>query len=278
MTGAVAAMLPGGRLHLQHGPIDLVIGAEGDRDAAFGAAAARFATVLEELVGELPVLRSEAGPLVQGAVARRMRAAVLPHASRGFVTSMAAVAGSVADEILAAMQASARLSRAYVNNGGDIALWLAPGRRYKAAIRGLDSEALGTVEIGAADGIGGIATSGQGGRSLSLGIAESVTVVAASAAAADAAAPLVANAVDLPGHPEVRRAPARDLDHDSDLGERPVVTGVGSLTAAEAEAALARGRATAAAMAEDGLIQAAYLCLRGRSAVAGAAVRVPIGA
>jgi len=271
-------MLPGGRLHLQHGPIDLVIGAEGETDAAFGAAAARFATVLEELVGELPALRSEAGPPLQGAVARRMRAAVLPHAAQGFVTPMAAVAGAVSDEVLAAMRERARLTRAYVNNGGDIALWLAPDRRYGAAIRGLDGDALGTVEIGAEDGIGGIATSGQGGRSLSLGIADSVTVLAASAAAADTAATLVANAVDLPGHPEIRRAPARDLDSDSDLGDRPVVTALGGLIAAETEAALARGRSAAEAMAKLGLIRAAYLCLRGRSAMAGAALRVPIGA
>src|SRR5690606_39281358 len=32
-SGAVAARLEGGRWHFQHGPIDLVIGADGDTDA-----------------------------------------------------------------------------------------------------------------------------------------------------------------------------------------------------------------------------------------------------
>ncbi len=37
---------------------------------------------------------------------------------------MAAVAGAVADHILAAMIAGRRLAKAYVNDGGDIALHL----------------------------------------------------------------------------------------------------------------------------------------------------------
>ncbi len=263
MTGPVAAPLPGGRLHLQHGPIDLVIGADGAREAAFRAAAARFETVLEELVAELPVLRRAAGPEVTGPVARRMRAAVLPHAEAVFVTPMAAVAGAVADEVLAAICGAAEPGRAYVNNGGDIALRLAPDRRFSAAIRGLRGDGLGRVEIGAEDRVGGIATSGRGGRSLSLGIADSVTVLAANAAAADAAATLIANAVDLPGHPAIRRRPAREIDPESDLGARAVVTGLGPLAPGEVAEALARGQAEAAAMRARGLIRAAFLCLSG---------------
>ena len=49
----------------------------------------------------------------------------------------------------------------------------------------------------------GIATSGWRGRSFSLGIADAVTVLAATAAEADAAATVIANAVDLPGHPAI---------------------------------------------------------------------------
>jgi uncharacterized protein len=76
----------------------------------------------------------------------------------------------------------------------------------------------GAIEITRDMPVRGIATSGRHGRSLSLGIADSVTVLAATAAAADAAATLIANAVDLPGHAAVRRAPACSLDPDSDLG------------------------------------------------------------
>jgi ApbE superfamily uncharacterized protein (UPF0280 family) len=276
MTGAmiapVARLLPDGqRLHLQHGPIDLVIGAEGERDRAFRAAARRFATILDELVTELPLLRSPAGQMPRGAVARRMAQAVLPHAARVFVTPMAAVAGAVAEEILHAMLAAAPLSRAHVNNGGDIALHLAPGTSVRLAIARPDGAALGLVQVAAGQGVGGIATSGRGGRSFSLGIADAVTVLAATAPQADVAATLIANAVDLPGHPAIARTPAHHLQPDSDLGPRLVTTGLGALTSAETARALERGLAAAAALREAGHIHAAALFLNGASRTLGPA-------
>jgi hypothetical protein len=271
MTGPQAAWLPGGRLHLQHGPIDLVIGAEAPeaaRRAAFARAAARFATVLGELAGELPLLRRPADPAAPpaGAVALRMWAACLPHRPL-FVTPMAAVAGAVAETVLAAMTDGLRLRRAYVNNGGDIALHLGRGAAFRVAI--WDRGDAGRVEIGESLPVRGIATSGWRGRSHSLGIADAVTVLARSAAEADVAATLIANAVDLPGHPAIARKAARVLAPDSDLGDLPVTTGVGPLGPAEIAAALARGQAAAAAMVARGLIAGAALFLAGESRTAG---------
>ena len=209
-----ASVLPDGRLHLSHGPIDVVVsadGGEGAVEAAFAAAAARFATVLAEIVEELPALRRPADgeTAIDGLVASRMCAAVKPHADLTFITPMAAVAGAVADEILDTMTAAAPLTRGFVNNGGDIAVHLSGGHVAHARIAAHDNTDLGTVRLRSGDGIGGIATSGRFGRSLSLGIADSVTVLAATAAEADAAATLLANAVDLPDHPKVERAPAQ---------------------------------------------------------------------
>lgn len=270
--GPQAAILPdGARLHLHHGPIDLVIGADGERDRAFRAATLRFATVLNELVAELPLLRQPVtpdAPLPNGTIARRMDAAVRPHCVR-FVTRMAAVAGAVAETVLEAMVSDARLSRAWVNNGGDIALHLAPGTEVTIGIAGLDQSALGGVRLRAADPVRGIATSGLGGRSQTLGIADSVTVLARSAASADAAATLIANAVDLPGHPAISRCPATDLRSDSDLGDLPVTTHRGPLTTAEIDRALAAGHALAQAMHRAGLIDGAALFLAGRHRLAG---------
>jgi ApbE superfamily uncharacterized protein (UPF0280 family) len=62
---------------------------------------------------------------------------------------------------------------------------------------------------------------GKGGRSFSFGIADAVTVLAGSAAAADAAATVIANAVDLPGHGAITRRPASAIDPDSDLATVP---------------------------------------------------------
>lgn len=267
-AGPMAALLADGkRLHLQHGPIDLVIEADGPRDqvvAAYQQARARFQTVLTELVDELPVLRlavdHEAG--VSGIVARRMLAATLPFAG-DFITPMAAVAGAVADEILKSMVEGRRLSRAYVNNGGDIALHLGAGERYVAALvtNPAGERIAGRATVVAADPIRGIATSGRHGRSHSLGIADAVTVLAESAAAADAAATMIANAVDLPGSAKIERAPAGELYPDSDLGDRLVTVGLSELEASEIDAALDAGCRRARDLHARGLIDAAFLAL-----------------
>ena len=208
-----------------------------------------------------------------GVVARRMWYACAPFADV-FITPMAAVAGAVADEVLAAMIAGRKLRKAYVNNGGDIAIHLAPGEQFETGIVGDISKPkiTATARIAAADKVRGIATSGWRGRSFSLGIADSVTVLARDAAAADAAATLVANAVDV-DHPAVERRPARDLDPDSDLGEHRVTVAVGALDFDSVALALARGRRTARGFREAGLIEAAYIELQGRRIAIGAEQR-----
>ena len=276
MSRVQIALLPGGRrLHLQDGPIDLIVeafGAPGAVHAAYRAAAARFATVLDELCAELALLRRPAAPggtALCGTVARRMYDAVAPFAAEGFITPMAAVAGSVAEEVLGAMTGAAALTRAYVNNGGDIALHLGPGARFGIGMidRPDRPSLFGRTAIASGDPVRGIATSGRYGRSFSLGIADAVTVLAPTAAAADAAATVIANAVDLPGHPAIRRVPAIELQPDSDLGDRLVTRQVEHLMPEEAEAALAAGLARAEAIRARGLIASAALHLQGRTAV-----------
>ncbi len=123
----------------------------------------------------------------------------------------------------------------------------------------------------------GVATSGWRGRSFSLGVADAVTVLAASAALADAAATLIANAVDIPGHPAIRRTPACDLDPQSDLGERRVTVAVGPLTPDEIDRALALGAAEAELWRKRGLIEAAALRLGERTRLVGAAASRHLG-
>ena len=272
---AQAAFLPGGRLHLNDGPIDLIIGAFGAESAvrrAYNAATQRFTTILNELCEELPLLRSEMlpeSPQPCGPTAQRMDVAVRPFARDCFITRMAAVAGAVADEILAAMLAKAELDRAYVNNGGDIAVHLAPGQSFAIGMvdRPHRPGLFGEARISASDGIGGIATSGWRGRSFSLGIADAVTVLAPNAAAADAAATIVSNAVDLPNHPDITRVPANELDPQSDLGGRLVTRDVGSLSSSEIALALVRGEAEAQRLLRADRIGAAALHLRGDTRV-----------
>ncbi len=174
-----------------------------------------------------------------------MADAVAPFAPEAYITPMAAVAGSVAEE----------------NSGGDDEgrcaqprLRQQQRRRYRAASAAArafphrDDRSsrpgrlpFGRVEITGEGAVRGVATSGRHGRSFSFGIADAVTVLAASASAADAAATIVANAVDLPGHPEIHRAAAIEFDPQSDLGERLVTRDVGLLSADEIASALSSG-------------------------------------
>lgn len=275
MIGAPPATqdLIGGRLHLSHGPIDVVLkafGAPGAVQRAQRAAARLFPSILPELCAELPLLRVPLGntPRPQSPVGRRMSAACAPFAGV-FITPMAAVAGAVADELLAAMLDAAPLDRAYVNDGGDIALFCAPEHALDIAVagdfgRGPVPARSGTIRIRHGDGIGGIATSGALGRSFSLGIADSVTVLAADAAAADAAATLIANAVNC-DDPAIERRPAMELDPDIDLRERLVTVAIGPLSPATVRAALHAGLARARAYRARGLIVDAALTLQGET-------------
>lgn len=271
--GALRARFPDGRWHFQHGPIDLVIGADGEREAVEAAselAWRRFQFILAELVSELAMLRRPVQEAceVQGPVARRMVAACWPHRGR-FITPMAAVAGAVADEVIEFFRVPG-VHRSFVNNGGDIAVHLAPGHAYRVGIvAGLGSRrdgnplALdGDFQMTAADPVRGIATSGWRGRSFSLGIADSATVLARNAAEADAAATMIANAIDIDS-PAVVRRPACALKDDTDLGERLVTVGVGALSPEQIETALAAGQAHAQHLLDAGTIAAAVICLRG---------------
>jgi len=264
MMGPQVQWLGDGRLHLNHGPIDLICeawGAPQPVKAGYARAMARFDTVLTELVAELPALRAE-HQAVTGYLPRQMAAAVQPFRP-AFITPMAAVAGAVADEVLAHL-AGPGIARAYVNNGGDIALHLTPSTDLVCALAHG-----GSVQLHAAQAVRGIATSGWRGRSWSFGIADAVTVLARSAAMADAAATMIANAVNLPGHPAITRRPAAEMQAESDLGHRLVTVGVGPLGAADVERALDAGLATARGFAARGLIEGAALFLQGRTCTHG---------
>ena len=275
MHAPQSSLLPDGRrLHLHHGPIDLIIEVWGQNRAdAYAAATGRFQTILQELVDELPTLRTKANATTafESPTARRMLNAVTPYAANIFVTPMAAVAGAVADEILAAMAGATTFDKGYVNNGGDTAFHLEGDEHIDALIA---APIPGHIRVAAGDPCRGVATSGWQGRSHSLGIADSVSVVASNAAAADVAATLIANAVDLPGHPAITRTPASDLSPDSDLSDRPVTTDVGHLSETDVDAALDAGMEFAQGALNADRIAGALLTLQSHSRHAGVADQI----
>ena len=220
--------------------------------------------------GERPWTRHQE---LHGVIAKRMYTAVLPYAQNTFITPMAAVAGAVADEILHSMTTTANLTRAYVNNGGDIALHLAPGESFTIGLidRPDRPSLFGTTTLHHHHPTRGIATSGWRGRSFSLGIADAVTVLADTAAQADAAATIIANAVDLPNHPAITRVPACSLAPDNDLGPRLVTQAVGHLTTNEISAALEAGTIVTHSLIARHLVHSAALHLSGKTVVVGTA-------
>ncbi|KRE05965.1 hypothetical protein ASE63_06575 [Bosea sp. Root381] len=264
------ARLPGNRLHLQEGPSDLVIAAFGgpsEIERAYAAAEDAFEGLLAELAGELRTLRQPLAaqpPALKGATAQRMARACWAFRAQ-YITPMAAVAGAVADTVMTAMLARApRLERAYVNNGGDIAVHLTA--RHPLDIGVVPSLARarpeGFIRLDVSQHVRGIATSGWRGRSFSRGIADAVTVLARSAAEADAAATVIANATNVQDA-SIRRRPARELDPDSDLRDLLVTVDVGSLPPEAIAAALAAGVRTAEGLLRDGLIEGALVALAG---------------
>ena len=189
------------------------------------------------------------------------------HNPNHFITPMICVAGAVADHLLATMLEGRTLDKAYINNGGDIALYLAAGQSLDVGVcaNPLNGSLASKAEITVDSGIGGIATSGWRGRSHSLGIADAVTVLAKDAATADTAATLIANATDLPGHAAIQREPACELQPDSDLGERLVTTAVAELSMDEIEQALEPGQKLAQQMIDRSDVVAVYGSLQSGS-------------
>jgi uncharacterized protein len=307
----------------QQGPIDLIIGIEGEPavlDAAIERAWLRFERVLEELVAELAFLRTpvpitgsnlvesnlangnfagnglagngltgnaqsyngladpkrtglERTP-ARGPVAQSMFQSCAPYGlfDAIFVTPMAAVAGCVAQEILAFLKEPG-IDKSWVNNGGDIA-WYAPQQSLQSFNVGIpELSQSASIILRPVDQCWGIATSGWRGRSQSFGIADSVTVIAPSAGCADAAATLIANQVSLrhlvANHSQVVQKPANQIKDDSDLGDRLVTVNVGVLSGLEVASALEVGESFARLLVSRDWIRGAVLCLQGQFRVCG---------
>lgn len=268
------------RLHMQHGPIDIIAQVDAPeevRKRLYTSASNRFSTVLVELVAEMDLLKqpwSADLPDSTGGIAQKMCFAV--RGSDIFVTPMVAVAGAVADEMLETMLFEARkpescvehIHRMYVNNGGDIAFWLNTGESFSIGV--VDNPGIpelnARVSLAYESPVRGIATSGWRGRSMSLGIADAVTVLAKSAADADVAATLIANEVNV-DFPGIEKRPASEVKDESDLGMIPVTVHVPDLPEDKISTALERGANTARKFIKAGKITAAYLSLQKQTLV-----------
>ena len=246
------------RLFLNHGPIDIVLEAFGkDKPLAYEKAKKYFSTLLNELVLDMDLLKKEVVPHrnFNNKISQSMQNATEKFYPE-FITPMAAVAGSVADNILNVLVKDTKLEKAYVNNGGDVSFYLTENQTVKSSLASIPNI---IAEIDYKDKSRGIATSGWRGRSFSLGIADSVTVLADNAAMADAAATMIANSVNIKNHPLIIKKPAEEIYEDSDLKNLMVTVEVGDLKQSEIEDALRNGNEVGKMYLENGLINSALI-------------------
>lgn len=246
------------RLFLNHGPIDIVLEAFGkDKPLAYEKAKKYFSTLLNELVLDMDLLKKEVVPHrnFNNKISQSMQNATEKFYPN-FITPMAAVAGSVADNILNVLVKDTKLEKAYVNNGGDVSFYLTENQTVKSSLASIPNI---IAEIDYKDKSRGIATSGWRGRSFSLGIADSVTVLADNAAMADAAATMIANSVNIKNHPLIIKKPAEEIYEDSDLKNLMVTVEVGDLKQSEIEDALRNGNEVGKTYLENGLINSALI-------------------
>lgn len=243
MTADVMQNLKPGQVFVDFGPVSMVITAsrngEGDTQLC-RAAFPVIAACLEDLRPSLEMLRRYPPQveLEQLAGAGETMARAVLRTGDPWLTPMAAVAGTVADAVADFLFAQGA-EKVTANNGGDIALRLAPGQSLGLGVL-YDLERGGVdrvVHLTAEKGVGGVATSGLGGRSLTTGIASGVTVFSCRCAQADALATLLADRSCIDS-PAVHTRLAGELDPDSDIADLPVVVSVEPLSREEKERAL----------------------------------------
>ncbi|MFL2822295.1 MAG: UPF0280 family protein [Alphaproteobacteria bacterium] len=156
-----------------------------------------------------------------------------------FITPMASVAGSIAELLLLKVVEKFDVNKMYINNGGDISLYINKNEKFNFSIGG---ETSFVVEYADINGFGGIATSGWKGRSFSMGIADSVTVIAEKASIADAAATIIGNHIDLKNSNKVKKTVANNLYENTDLNDKLITVSVENLTKNEIRRAISKGK------------------------------------
>lgn len=269
-------------LEVLHGPLSLRIRAHSDgaTDSSSAEEAAKAALgALEELAPLRRMLATPAWRLRPSPgwprVLRLMVDAALQTGDHT-LTPMAAVAGSIAQVALEAGM-HVGVGTMVVENGGDIALVVAPGDSVRIGV----AESIGrrrpthVVTIDSSSGIGGICTSGLGGRSFTRGVAEAAVAVSHTAALADACATVIGNATYV-AHPAVEQRRARDLDPATDIPDLLVTTRVGSLPDDVVSRSLEQAVSVARQLIVGGTIQGAVVRVCGRAVLLPPKIAEPV--
>ena len=183
------------------------------------------------------------------------------------LTPMAAVAGTIADGV-ANFLLKRGATRVLIDNGGDVAVRCQDDRPVTVGVKSrVDSIDISqSILLGPERESWGIATSGVGGRSLTRGVVDAATVVAADASLADAAATAIANAsfISCPG---IIRCAAEKIDPYTDITGLEVTTKVGPVGENEIQQAIKQAIERAESLCRKKVILGALVTFRGRMAM-----------
>jgi uncharacterized protein len=223
--------------------------------------------VLEDLAKFLPVIKKKSLDLeVEEAfpdVVRRMIEATKKMGEPD-LTPLAAVAGTASD-VVADFIFSKGGTKIIVDNGGDIAIRLREGEVARVGVKTENDAKQPTylISIDPTMGIGGVATSGLGGRSFTKGIASAATVLSRAAAMSDAGATVIGNFTNVDDS-NIIRSLAEKIYPDTDIGGEWVTLKVGKLSEKKIEEALSRGLSKAYSICQKELINGALIALQGK--------------
>lgn len=273
---AELARLGEGRVLAQYGPMRLVISAESETgpDDRLAGDAGRWAFgLLPRLAPALEIFRRPGArftPDFDEPLLNQMVAAVNLVSPFGApdLGPMATVAGVVAEAVAQHLQEAGAV-KAIVDNGGDLAIYLAPGREATVGIRrGVkEPEPIYALTLdGDRRSFWGVCSSGFGGRSLTRGVADTALCVAASTPVADAAATALGNACDVDS-PKIKRVLAEVLRPETDIPGLTVTASVGALTAEEATRALRSALAFGQRLVDAKILLGALVVLNGQMLV-----------
>ena len=262
--------LPNGTILVDYGPMHMFISAFENKKPLIKLAeeGAHFAMgVLEDLAKFLYVIKKKSKELeIQETfpdVVRRMIEATKKMGETD-LTPLAAVAGTASD-VVADFMFSRGGTKIIVDNGGDVAIRLREGEVARVGVKTeIDAkQPTYLISIDSTMGIGGVATSGLGGRSFTKGIASAATVISESASFSDAAATVIGNFTNVED-PNITRSLAEKIYADTDIAGEWVTVKVGKLSEKKIEEALNRGLSKAYSICQKGLINGALIALQGR--------------
>jgi hypothetical protein len=255
-------------MFLEIGPASLVIRGEKDGKAhAFDRPrlVEKVNSILDEIREYLTVLKQKAYKIkntknIPGVPKKMINAVKVVDETT--LTPMAAVAGSVADAMKEYLK-NEGIDLVSVNNGGDISIFNKYGRKLVINIGDIPTgEALPyMLNIDHLTDYG-IATSGFGGRSFTLGLADSVTVIAETGALADAAATYICNCTNIDSD-QVIRQKASEIDPLTDIPDELVTLRINQLNERDIFKSLENGLIMANNIKENKYIYDTVITLQG---------------